>query len=133
MLFCNEVFFDHRNIRFKPTGRLKAGYQWKLALAICTILQPNLANCRELRYLPHIGLFKHILQHAVQFFPIVFAGITIQAVRLYRLHPHFGIREDLVHSLRQLCQDNLSSPFKSLYIAFVINQLNEHHSPSLLT
>jgi hypothetical protein len=30
-------------------------------------LQANLANGRELRNQPHIGLFKHFLQHAVQF------------------------------------------------------------------
>nr|DAG79455.1 MAG TPA: hypothetical protein [Caudoviricetes sp.] len=96
-------------------------------------LQANLANGRELRNQPHIGLFKHLLQQAVQFFPIAFAGIAVQAVRLHRLHLHFGIRENLVHPLRQLVQNDFSGPFEPFNISLVINQLNEHHSPSLLT
>lgn len=97
-------------------------------LAACFTLHRNLTHRWELRHQPYIGLFKHILKHAVQLLPIAFAGIAIQAVRLHRLHPYFGIRENLVHSFRQLCQDNLSGPFEPLYIAFVINQFNEHKS-----
>ncbi len=33
-------------------------------------------------------------QHAVQLFPITFAGVAIQNGCLHRLHPHFGIREN---------------------------------------
>lgn len=92
-------------------------------------LQANLANGRELRNQPHIGLFKHLLQQAVQFFPIAFAGIAVQAVRLHRLHLHFGIRENLVHPLRQLGQYDSSGTFEPLNIAFVINQFNKHTDP----
>lgn len=31
-----------------------------------------------------------------------------------------------MHPLSQFCQDNLSGPFKPLYIAFVKNQFNEY-------
>jgi len=44
---------------------------------------------------------NHFLQHAVQLFPIAFAGIAIQAVRLHRLNLHFCIRKNPVHSLSQ--------------------------------
>lgn len=71
---------------------------------------------------------NNFLQHAVQLSPIAFAGIAIQGVRLHWLHPHFSIRENLVHSLSQFCQDNLSGPFESLNITLVINQFNEHKS-----
>ena len=65
----------------------------------------------------------------VQFFTIAFAGIAIQAVRLHRLHLHFGIRENLVHPLRQLGQYDLSGPLEPLNITLVINEFNKHTDP----
>jgi hypothetical protein len=52
-----------------------------------------------------------------------FYGIAIQAVCMHRLNLHFGIGGNLVHSLRQLCQDDLSGLFAPLYFAFVITSL----------
>ncbi len=46
---------------------------------------------RELEYKPHVRLFKHLLQHAIQFFPIAFTCIAVQAVRLHQLNVHFCI------------------------------------------
>ena len=48
---------------------------------------------------PHIGFFKHLFQHAIQLFPITFAGIASQAIRLHRLNLHLCIGKDLVYSL----------------------------------
>lgn len=48
---------------------------------------------------------NHFLQHAVQLFPIAFAGIAIQAVRLHRLYLRFGTGKNPVHSLCQFSLD----------------------------
>lgn len=52
-----------------------------------------------IRNQPHIGFFKHLFQHAIQLFPITFAGIASQAIRLHRLNLHLCIGKDLVYSL----------------------------------
>lgn len=65
---------------------------------------------------------NNFLQHTVQLLPIAFTCIAIQAVRLHRLHLHFGIRENLMHPLRQLGQNDLSGPFEPRNITLVIYQ-----------
>lgn len=53
-------------------------------------------------YHPHIGFFKHLFQHSVKFFPIVFAGIAVQAIGLHRFYAHVGIGEEAMHPFSQL-------------------------------
>ncbi len=55
--------------------------------------------------LPHpLPVTYQPLQHFIpargSAFPDHFAGIAIQSSCLHRLHPRFGIRENLVHSCR---------------------------------
>jgi hypothetical protein len=74
-------------------------------------LKANLANGRELRNQPHIGLFKHFLQHAVQFsrsllLASLFSRLPASA------SPSLRHQENLVHPLRQLGQNDLSGPFE---------------------
>lgn len=91
------------------------------------MILPMLANNRRFRGQPHVRIIEHFLQHAVQLFPIAFAGIAIQAVRLHRLHPHFSIKENLVHSFRQFGQNDFSGPLEPFNISLVINQFNKHN------
>ena len=37
-----------------------------------------------IRNYSHIDLFNHLFQHAIQLFPVTFAGIAVKAVRVHR-------------------------------------------------